>query len=151
MTPIHGRVTNIRVRTSVPIGIQQLSQQVQVLINTILVIQEQLRSLLYNKQKSQPTALSGHLQIQKENRKNNMPSRYHTPTLHMSQHSPTNLSHKHGYSYQSSSQTWYSHSHAPHLKSLGTTCPRLHQPQLLHVIPTKWKSLYFVIECYTFV
>jgi ribosomal protein L35AE/L33A len=40
MTPIHGRVTNIRVRTSVPIGIQQLSQQVQVLINTILVIQE---------------------------------------------------------------------------------------------------------------
>jgi len=40
MTPIHGRVNNIRVRTSVPIGIQQLSQQVQVLINTILVIQE---------------------------------------------------------------------------------------------------------------
>jgi ribosomal protein L35AE/L33A len=40
MTPIHGRVTNIRVRTSVPIGIQQLSQQVQVLINTVLAIQE---------------------------------------------------------------------------------------------------------------
>jgi hypothetical protein len=84
MTPIHGRVTNIRVRTSVPIGIQQLSQQVQVLINTVLAIQEQLCSLLYNKQKSQPTALSRQLQIQKKNRKNNMPSRYHTPTLHIS-------------------------------------------------------------------
>jgi len=47
-TLVHGRVTNLPTRTLVPPGIEQLSQQVQILNSIVLAIQEQLRSFQYN-------------------------------------------------------------------------------------------------------
>jgi hypothetical protein len=43
--PIYGRVTDLSIGTPIPLGIQQLSQKVQVLINFVLAIQEHFCSL----------------------------------------------------------------------------------------------------------
>jgi len=37
-TLVHGRVTNLPTRTLVPLGIEQLSQQVQILNSVVLAI-----------------------------------------------------------------------------------------------------------------